>query len=320
MKNLFSKTNLCWLVTIILSFFLIQILVSANIINNVGVTVLMTIGINIILAVSLNLIIGITGQFSLGHAGFMVIGAYATGVVITHFEASLLGVILGMLLGMLLSGIVSFVVSLPILRLKGDYLAIATLGFGEIIRIVILNMDITNGAAGMILPKLIGWEFIFIMVVLVTIIILNFSISAKGRACISIREDEIAAEAMGINTTNYKVLAFVIGAIMASVAGALYASSFYVIKPDMFSFSRSIDVLVLVVFGGMGSYTGSFLSSFIISIINVTLQQFAAFRTIIYGVALVVIMIFKPSGILGKKEFSFTKIFSYLSKKKEAKV
>lgn len=314
------KTKSSWLITIVLTFMIISLLQSLGIINNVGETVLITIGINIILASSLNLIIGVTGQFSLGHAGFMIIGAYATGVSLSLFSMDLKGVIVGIILGGIISALVSFLISLPILRLKGDYLAIATLGVGEIIRIVVLNLEVTNGAAGMILPKLISWQFIYVFVIFTLIILLNFSISSKGRACIAIREDEIAAEAMGINTTKYKVMSFVIGAVFASVAGSLYAASFYVIKPDMFTFSKSIDILVLVVFGGMGSYTGSVISAIIMSLINVFLQQFAVLRTVIYGLALVLIMVFKPSGILGKKEFSFKALFDYLDQKKGAKV
>lgn len=218
MKNLLNKKNACWLVLIAGSYGLISLLISAGVINNVYLTVLMTIGINIILAISLNLIIGVTGQFSLGHAGFMIIGAYCAGVAVKQFSASLGGILLGMGIGIVISGAVALVVAIPTLRLRGDYLAIATLGFGEIIRILILNMKITNGAAGLILPKLIGWQVIFAAVVICTIIILNFCRSAQGRACISVREDEIAAEAMGINTTKYKIMAFVLGAMIASVA------------------------------------------------------------------------------------------------------
>ncbi len=317
MKNFMNKSNYCWGILIVVSYILISLLVQFGIINNVYETVLMTIGINIILAISLNLIIGITGQFSLGHAGFMVIGAYTTGVAINHISPSMVGVIIGIVLGVVISGLVSLIVAIPTLRLRGDYLAIATLGFGEIIRIVILNMEITNGAAGLILPKLISWQFVFIMVIICTIVVVNFTRSAHGRACISVREDEIASEAMGINTTKYKILAFAIGAMIASIAGALYASSFYVIKPDMFSVNRSIDILVLVVFGGMGSYTGSFVAAFIMSFINLFLQQFAEVRTIIFGLALVIIMIFKPSGLFGKKEFTFTSLLKKFNKEKE---
>ncbi|EEF67600.1 branched-chain amino acid ABC transporter permease [Holdemania filiformis] len=319
MKNLLNKKNACWLVLIAGSYGLISLLISVGVINNVYLTVLMTIGINIILAISLNLIIGVTGQFSLGHAGFMIIGAYCAGVAVKQFSASLGGILLGMLIGIVISGAVALIVAIPTLRLRGDYLAIATLGFGEIIRIIILNMKITNGAAGLILPKLIDWQVIFAAVVICTIIILNFCRSAQGRACISVREDEIAAEAMGINTTKYKIMAFVLGAMIASVAGALYAGAFYVIKPEMFTFNKSIDILVLVVFGGMGSFTGSFIAAGVIGVLNTVLQQFSDIRMILYGLMLVGIMIFRPSGLLGTKEFTFSNLFERFGKRKEAR-
>lgn len=318
MKNWIKKENLLWLALILVSFVTLQVLISAKIINNVYQTVLMTIGINIILAISLNLIIGITGQFSLGHAGFMIIGAYSCGVVLKNFAGGTAGVLMGIVIGMVLSALVALVVAIPTLRLRGDYLAIATLGFGEIIRIVILNMKITNGAAGLILPKAVSWQMIFWAVVICTIVVVNFGRSAHGRACISVREDEIAAEAMGINTTKYKIMAFVLGAMIASVAGALYAGAFYVIKPDMFTYSKSIDILVLVVFGGMGSITGSFISSTLISFLNTALQQFSSVRMIVYGLALVVIMVFRPSGLLGRKEFTFSGLLKTLKMRKGA--
>lgn len=314
-KNQFTKTNLAWLVVIIGSYFLINVLISMGIINKVYQTVMLTIGINIILAISLNLIIGITGQFSLGHAGFMSIGAYSAGVIVKMMNGTLPSVFVGMFVGIVISAIVALIVATPTLRLKGDYLAIATLGFGEIIRIVIQNMKITNGAAGLVLPKLIDWPIIFIFLVLSTLVVVTFTYSAPGRACISVREDEIASETMGINTTKYKIMAFVIGAIIASVAGTLYATSFYVIKPDIFSFNKSIDILVIVVFGGMGSFTGSFVSALLISILNTSLQSFADIRTIIYGALLVLIMIFRPQGLLGKFEFRFTNLFNKFTKK-----
>ena len=310
-----NKLNWCWLGLIVVSYGLIGLMIQFGIINPVYENVLMTIGINIILAVSLNLIIGITGQFSLGHAGFMCIGAYAAGVMIKNFSGSTLMLVGGILIGMILSAIAALIIATPTLRLKGDYLAIATLGFGEIIRIIILNMNITNGAAGMVLPKIISWSQIFLAVVVTLIVVVNFGRSALGRACISIREDEIASEAMGINTTRYKILAFVIGAIFASLAGSLYAGSFYVIKPEMFTFSKSIDILVIVVFGGMGSITGSVIAAIVIGLLNMFLQQFSDVRTIIYGAALVLIMIFRPQGLLGTKEFTFQTLFKKWGKK-----
>ena len=318
-KNQFTKTNLAWLIVIIGSYLLINVLISLGIINQVYQTVMLTIGINIILAISLNLIIGITGQFSLGHAGFMSIGAYSTDVLIKMMNATTPSLFVGLFVGIVISAIVALIVATPTLRLRGDYLAIATLGFGEIIRIVIQNMKVTNGAAGLVLPKLIDWPVVFVFLVISTLIVVTFTYSAQGRACISVREDEIASETMGINTTKYKVMAFVIGAIIASVAGSLYAASFYVIKPEIFSFNKSIDILVIVVFGGMGSFTGSFLSAILISVLNTSLQSFADIRTIIYGALLVIIMIFRPQGLLGKFEFRFKTIFNKLSKKEVSK-
>ncbi|MBR5796159.1 MAG: branched-chain amino acid ABC transporter permease [Erysipelotrichaceae bacterium] len=318
-RGIFNKYNAFWLATILVIFGLIFGLVAAGVINQVYLTVLMGIGINIILAVSLNLIIGLTGQFSLGHAGFMCIGAYAAGVVMKNVSSSVGGVLLGMLIGILISVVVGLLVAGPTLRLRGDYLAIATLGFGEIIRIVILNMNITNGAAGMVLQKVVDWPLIYIMVVVTLVVILNFGRSAPGRACLAIREDEVAAEAMGINTTKYKIMAFVLGAVFASVAGSLYAGCYYVIKPDMFTFNKSIEILVLVVFGGMGSITGSVIAAIVIGFINIFLQSFSDIRMIVYGLSLVCIMIFRPGGLLGTKEFSYSALYKKLTSKGASK-
>lgn len=313
-RTLFCKENAGWLFLILAGYATLVVLMKVGIINNVLLTVIMSIGINIILAISLNLIIGITGQFSLGHAGFMCIGAYSAGVMMKQFSGDLVGFVLGIGVGLVISALVALIVAVPTLRLKGDYLAIATLGFGEIIRIIVQNMAITNGAAGLLLPKVVGWEMIYAGVVISTLIIVNFGRSVPGRACIAIREDEIAAEAMGIHTTKYKILAFVIGAMIAAVAGALYAGGFYMIKPEMFTFNKSIDILVLVVFGGMGSVTGSYIAAVVIGIINTVLQSFSGIRTIIYGLALVFIMIFRPSGLLGTKEFTVSSILRRFGK------
>lgn len=314
MKKIVSKTNLCWLILSVGGYALLMGLMAAGIIDPVKETVLQSIIINIILAVSLNLIIGITGQFSLGHAGFMCVGAYSAGVMMKMIPG-LLGFFAGIAVGIVICAIVALIVAIPTLRLKGDYLAIATLGFGEIIRIVVLNMEITNGAAGLVLPKVVNFTILFWSLVISLLVIVNFGRSVAGRACISIREDEIAAEAMGINTTKYKVIAFIIGAIIASLAGSLYAGNFYVIKPEMFTFNKSIDILVMVVFGGMGSVTGSVIAAVVLGFINSFLQSFAGVRMIIYGMALVLIMIFRPSGLLGTKEFTFSKLLTKFSKK-----
>ncbi len=310
MKNILTKINGAWLALTIAIYLLFYFLMYTGVINMYYQVTLFDICINIILAVSLNLIIGICGQFSLGHAGFMCVGAYSAGII-TKMMPSYAGLAIGILVGFILSTILAFIVSVPTLRLRGDYLAIATLGFAEIVRIVTQNIEITNGAAGLSgIPKLTTWPLLYASVVVALLVVSNFTRSAPGRACVSIREDEIASEAMGINTTKYKVLAFVIGALLASLAGALFASNYYIIKPTQFSFNKSIDILVMVVFGGMGSMTSSVLAAIVIGLLNMVLQNFAEVRMIIYGLALIAIMIFKPQGILGTREFSFERLLA----------
>ncbi|MEF9921045.1 MAG: branched-chain amino acid ABC transporter permease [Erysipelotrichaceae bacterium] len=308
MKNLWTKRNIGWGIFTLAIFMVFQGLFLADLIKPVYQIMLMTIGINIILALGLNLIIGFSGQFSLGHAGFMAIGAYCAAITTTQ-NPNFVGLLMGIGLGIILSSIVALIVAIPTLRLRGDYLAIATLGFSEIIRIVILNMKITGGASGISgIPKLTSFNLVFIVIVGCLLIIHNFVRSSHGRACISVREDEIASEAMGVNTTKYKTIAFVIGAAMAAVAGALYASYFYVIKPDVFGFQKSVDILVVVVLGGMGSLTGSVVAAFVLGIITQALQSMAELRMIIYAIALIIIMIYRPQGIFGNKEFSIDSI------------
>ncbi|NLG87905.1 MAG: branched-chain amino acid ABC transporter permease [Clostridiaceae bacterium] len=306
MKKLADIKGIKKWVALLLTYAVVQLLVSLNIINDYIMATLTTICINIILAVSLNLITGFTGQFSLGHAGFMSIGAYTCAIIIMRYPSPV-SFITGLFLGAIFAALLGFIVGLPTLRLRGDYLAIATLGMAEIIRIVFLNLDITNGAAGLFIEvQYTNWLWLFIFTTGTVILITNFINSSHGRACISIREDEIAAEAMGINTTKYKVIAFIIGAFCAGIAGALYASYFYFIKPDLFGFLKSIDILVIVVLGGLGSISGSILAAFLLALISSLLQSFPEIRMVIYAVLLIVIMLFRPQGIMGSKELSLS--------------
>lgn len=311
-KNL--NYNLVWLLIAAAAYTFIYILYLIGVITPFTEYTLITIGINIILALGLNLIIGFSGQFSLGHAGFMAIGAYSAAIMSVNYP-TMGGFFSGILLGIVLSGIVALLVGIPTLRLKGDYLAIATLGISEIIRIIIINMrDITNGPAGIFgIPPMVNWSMVFGLVVIVTLIIVNFIHSGPGRATMAIREDEIAAESMGVNTTKYKVVAFIIGAITASAAGAIYSSYVQTIAPQDFGFMKSIDILIIVVFGGIGSITGTFISAIILGLLNMFLQDTGTLRMIIYALALIIIMIFKPSGLLGTWEFSVKNLL----KKKE---
>ncbi len=293
-------------ISIVLTYGIIQLLISTNIISDYLQATLVTICINIILAVSLNLITGFTGQFSLGHAGFMSIGAYVCALI-TMRMPTVPGFIIGVLAAATAAAVVGCLVGLPTLRLQGDYLAIATLGMSEIIRVVFLNLDITNGAAGLNgIPQFVNWPWLFLFTAGTVVLITNFLKSSHGRACISIREDEIAAEAMGINTTKYKVISFMIGAFCAGIGGALYSSYFYFLKPDLFGFMKSIDILVIVVFGGLGSISGSIMAAVLLALISTFLQSFPEIRMVLYSLLLIIIMVFRPQGLMGSKEISFT--------------
>jgi branched-chain amino acid transport system permease protein len=273
-------------------------------------------GINVILAVSLNLVVGFTGQLALGHAGFMAIGAYTSAVLTVNFGipfpiAILAGAIMAFLMGI--------VIGLPTLRLRGDYLAIATLGFGEIIRGVLVNIEYVGGAAGINgIPKVTNWTWTFVMTVFTVVMINNFIKSLHGKACITIRDDEVAAELMGINTTYYKTLAFSLGAFFAGVAGGLYAHYFFMIQPATFALQKSFDALVMVVLGGLGSITGAVFAGLGVTFLNAALIELGAFRMVIYSILLVVVMIFRPQGLMGNKEFS-AKIFDRFLPKKGGK-
>jgi len=229
------------------------------------------------------------------------------------------GFLAGLFAGALAAAMVGIIIGIPTLRLKGDYLAIATLGMAEIIRVVFLNMEITNGAAGLNgIPRFTNWTWLFIFTAAAVILINNFIRSSQGRACISIREDEIAAESMGINTTKHKVMAFAIGAFFAGTAGALYSSYFYFIKPGLFGFLKSIDILVIVVLGGMGSITGSVIAAVLLALLTTFLQSFTEIRMILYAALLVIIMIFRPKGIMGTKEI--TDMFTFTFGKKDKRI
>ncbi|CTO98886.1 TPA: branched-chain amino acid ABC transporter permease [Streptococcus pneumoniae] len=311
------KVNILWLLLLLAGYSLISVLVSVGVLNLFYVQILQQIGINIILAVGLNLIVGFSGQFSLGHAGFMAIGAYAAAII--GSKSPTYGAFFGaMLVGALLSGAVALLVGIPTLRLKGDYLAVATLGVSEIIRIFIINGgSLTNGAAGILgIPNFTTWQMVYFFVVITTIATLNFLRSPIGRSTLSVREDEIAAESVGVNTTKIKIIAFVFGAITASIAGSLQAGFIGSVVPKDYTFINSINVLIIVVFGGLGSITGAIVSAIVLGILNMLLQDVASVRMIIYALALVLVMIFRPGGLLGTWELSLSCFFKK-SKKEE---
>ena len=304
------KVNILWFVLLLAGYGLLTLLVSAGVLNDFYLQILQQIGINIILAVGLNLIVGFSGQFSLGHAGFMAIGAYAAAIIGSK-SATYPAFFEAMVLGALIAGAVALIVGIPTLRLKGDYLAIATLGVSEIIRILIINGgDLTNGAAGILgIPAFTNWQMVYFFVVITTILTINFLRSPIGRATLSVREDEIAAESVGVNTTKIKVIAFVFGAMTASIAGSLQAGFIGSVVPKDYTFINSINVLIIVVFGGLGSMTGTIVAAILLGILNMVLQNVASIRMIIYSLALILVMIFRPGGLLGTWELSLSRFF-----------
>ncbi|VTS36740.1 branched-chain amino acid ABC transporter permease [Streptococcus pseudoporcinus] len=307
-----------WLMTIACLFFTLHFLINGGILGPYHVQILMGIGISIIMAMGTNLVLGFSGQFPLGQAGFMAIGAYATAIF-TNYMPTYLGFYISMLLGVLIAGLLAIIVGFPTLRLKGDYLAIATLGVAEIIRMVIVNGgDITNGAAGLTgILRYSTWPVVFIFVVLIAVAMLNFLRSSIGRQVISVRENEIAAESMGVNTTKIKVLTFTFAAMTASIAGSLYVAYIGTVVPKDFTIMQSIDYLIIVVLGGLGSMTGTILAAIVLGVLNMYLQSFSDIRMIIYSIALILVMVFKPGGLMGTKELVLSDLL--FNKKKEGK-
>lgn len=283
--------------------------------------VIMLIGINIILAVSLNVATGYLGQLPLGHAGFMAAGAYASALLMTHIKAAdpMTVFPFGILFGGIVAAVFGILIGIPALRLKGDYLAIITLGFGEIIRVVLLNIDsvlgfkFTYGAASLKnIPKTTTFLNAFLCVGITCFIIHALMKSRHGRAILAIRENEIAADSCGVNVTYYKTLGFVVSAFFAGVAGALYAGYLGILNPASFGFMKSIEILVMVVLGGMGSMIGSVLSAIVLTAVPEMLRAFADYRMIVYSVLLILVMIFKPSGLMGQYDFSLGNLLEKL--------
>lgn len=302
-----TKNDIRALAIAIALFAIVQLLIEVDILSPFWVLNIVLVCINIILATSLNLINGFTGQFSIGHAGFMAVGAYVSAICTVKFQLPFL---IAILMGAMAAGLLGFLIGLPTLRLSGDYLAIATLGLGEIIRITILNIPYVGGASGFMgIPRYTNFAWVFFAMVFTIFVIKNLVNSSHGRACISVRENEIAAEAMGIDTTKYKVIAFTIGAMFAGVAGSLFSHYFYIAHPSSFTFMKSFDILTIVVLGGLGSLTGSVTAAILLTFISAALADYPELRMVIYSLLLIILMIYRPQGLFGSKEISM-KMFS----------
>lgn len=317
MKNKINKKSVLTIIGVILAYVIIYGLTKTKVINSYYAGIINLALINIMLAVSLNLIVGFTGQLCLGHAGFMSIGAYLSAILTQKAE---LPFIVSIFIGAIIACIIAALIGYPTLRLTGDYFAITTLAFCEIIRIVIMNIDFIGGARGLTgIPKKNNFTIAFIFAVVTIVIIYNIIHSSQGRAMLSVRENEIAAESMGINAFKYKIMAFVIGAFFAGLAGGLYSHYMGYIQPTTFDFNKSIDYLTFVVFGGMGSLSGSIIATIILTFLPELLRGFQNFRMILYPLALIVLMIFRPQGLLGDKELSL-KVFKLDKLKKNSNI
>ncbi|MEI9953827.1 MAG: branched-chain amino acid ABC transporter permease [Pseudomonadota bacterium] len=277
-------------------------------------------GINVILAVGLNLINGTTGQFSIGHAGFMAVGAYGAAFVGVKLAGPVHGALgpsafadavifnLALLAGALFAGISGLIVGMPSLRLRGDYLAVVTLGFGEIIRILFNNASFLGSATGYFgddpsgLPAYTNFFWVFAWVTIIVCLIHNLTFSQTGRSLTAIREDEIAAEAMATPTTRLKVTAFAISAATAGIAGGLFAHMQAGVRPEDFRFEKSIDMVVMIIVGGLGSISGAILGGIFVAVSLELMRDLQQYRLVLYALLLIVIMIVRPEGLLGTRE------------------
>ena len=302
------------LLALILFYFLVSFLRQERYIKPYYVQILMFGLINCMVTLGLNLINGITGQFSIGQAGFVAVGAYSSAAVTTLFFqfnqlpqfVQPLVFLLSIAAAGLVAGIFGYLIGRPSLRVKGDYLAIVTLGFGEIIRSLIRFIPQVGGPRGFSgIPRYSNLAWILVFFALTVWLMRNYIYSSYGRACVSCREDDLAAETMGVNTTKYKVQAFVLGAVVAGVAGALLAHLLGYLHPDQFAYVRSTDFLVYLYAGGAGTMSGAIVGAMTLTIIPEMLRFLAGWRLVIYGLALVLMMLYRPNGICNGKEFPF---------------
>ncbi len=314
-----KRSNLVNLIGSAVLFAVIMALSAAGIIDRYLQGVLIIICINIILAVSLNLTAGCLGQLALGHAGFMSIGAYAGAIFAIYSPLpGEITLILSMLIGGAVAAVFGLLVGIPVLRLKGDYLAIITLGFGEIIRVIMENLEITGGASGLRgIPNNTNFTTAYWVMVIVIAVHFTLMWSRHGRSIKAICADDIAAEAAGVRTTYYKVFTFTISAFFAGIAGALYSQHIGLLSAKAFDFNRSIEILVLVVLGGLGSFTGSIVAATGLTTLTELLREFSDWRMLVYALALILVMLFKPSGLFGRYEFSLTRLIDRIFKKEK---
>ena len=277
-------------------------LVKGGVLSRQMMSLITPVCVYVMMSVSLSLVVGFLGELSLGHAAFMSIGAY-TGCLFLIATKDILPVLVSLLLAVFIGGVAAallgVVIGIPVLRLKGDYLAIVTLGFGEIIKSVFNSLKITGGAKGLSKIPLVApyktFTFVFILMLLVILLVSHLVNSRHGRAVCAIRDNYIAAEAVGIPVSRYKILAFVIAAFMAGMAGVIYGANLGILKPANFDYNASIEILVMVVLGGMGSIKGSIIAAVILTLLPELLRGASDYRMLIYAIALIAMMLFNNS-------------------------
>jgi len=299
----FDKKEIRNIAILVIGYIFITILIKGGFLNRQYTSLLVPIAVNIMLAVSLNLVTGFLGELSLGHACFMSIGAYSSAIftVNTNLPA-ILQFIIALVIGGIMAAIFGFLIGVPVLRLRGDYLAIVTLGFGEIIKSVLIAMSgITNGAKGLskipLYSNYKNYTVVYIIMAITVLMITNLVKSRDGRAICAVRDNDIATESIGIKVSSYKIRAFVISAFFAGIAGVLYAHNVGIIKPTTFDYNQSIEILVIVVLGGMGSIQGSVIAAIILTVLPELLRGADNYRMLLYSIALILIMIFNHSKI-----------------------
>ena len=287
----------------------------------------LNVGINIILAVSLNLVNGHTGQFSLGHAAFMSLGAYGAAVFTLEASGKLIPMLGGpgafatgaafliaLLVGGICAAICGWLVGMPSLRLRGDYLAIVTLGFNEIVRVILQNTNGDGPLGGPLglrgIPAHTTFFWVFLLAAVCVYTVTSMVNSTYGRGFLAVRDDELAAGSMGINTVRYKVTAFVTGAFFAGLAGGLYAHLRTTISPEGFNFLKSFDIVVIVILGGMGSTAGVVVAAILLTVLNEFLRDAEQYRMIVFSLLLIVMMIVRPQGLIPS--------FSFMNRKKKS--
>lgn len=305
-NSIFTLKNIIFVVCLIIGYFVLTFFAEGDFLSRQSKSLIVPMGINIILAVSLNLTVGFLGELSLGHAGFMAIGGYTGALITLHMNLPKgIEFTLALIAGGMMAAIFGFLIGLPVLRLKGDYLAIVTLAFGEIIRSVLTSLKFTGGSQGLTkIPRYSNYTWVYIVMILTVVLISNFVRSRHGRAIISVRENYIAAESIGIKVSKYKVMAFVIAAFFAGVAGVFYGHNLSILKPGDFDYNKSIEILVIVVLGGMGNIKGSIIAAIALTFLPEMLRSVDEFRTLLYAVVLIAMMLFRSSGFRTKLEES----------------